>query len=47
MSFARKVADRVIFMDHGNVVEDSPPCDFFDNPKHDRTKVFLSQVLGH
>jgi len=47
MGFARKVADRVIFMDHGNVVEDSPPGDFFDNPKHDRTKVFLSQVLGH
>jgi general L-amino acid transport system ATP-binding protein len=47
MGFARKVADRVIFMDHGRIVEDAPPADFFDNPKHERSKAFLSQILGH
>ncbi|WFU11776.1 amino acid ABC transporter ATP-binding protein (plasmid) [Rhizobium sp. CB3090] len=47
MGFARKVADRVIFMDQGRVVEDAPPADFFDNPQHERSKLFLSQILGH
>lgn len=47
MGFARKVADRVIFMDAGRVIEDAPPGEFFDNPQHERSKVFLSQVLGH
>ncbi|AYG64500.1 amino acid ABC transporter ATP-binding protein [Rhizobium jaguaris] len=47
MGFARKVADRVIFMDQGRIVEDAPPADFFDNPQHERSKLFLSQVLGH
>ncbi len=47
MGFARKVADRVVFMDQGQIVEDGPPAEFFDNPKHERSKLFLSQILGH
>ncbi|WP_119679708.1 amino acid ABC transporter ATP-binding protein [Indioceanicola profundi] len=47
MGFARRVADRVIFMDRGEIVEQAPPEEFFDNPKSDRTKLFLSQVLSH
>lgn len=47
MGFAREVADRVIFMDHGAVVEDSTPQEFFNNPKSERTKFFLSKVLNH
>lgn len=45
MGFAREVADRVIFMDHGAVVEVGTPEHFFANPTHDRTKLFLSQIL--
>src|SRR5688500_5054366 len=45
MGFARKVANRVIFMDHGQIVEQNTPAEFFDNPKHERTKLFLSQIL--
>jgi general L-amino acid transport system ATP-binding protein len=47
MGFARSVADRVIFMDKGEIVEQGPPREFFSNPKSDRTKLFLSQILGH
>ncbi|MCP4769322.1 MAG: amino acid ABC transporter ATP-binding protein [Gammaproteobacteria bacterium] len=47
MGFARKVADRVIFMDEGRIIEENNPNDFFDNPQSDRTKLFLSQVLTH
>lgn len=47
MGFARKVADRVIFMDAGEIVEENAPEAFFDNPQNERTKAFLSQVLGH
>ncbi len=47
MGFARTVADRVIFMDEGRIVEAAPPAQFFDAPKTDRAKLFLSQVLGH
>jgi general L-amino acid transport system ATP-binding protein len=47
MGFARKVADRVIFMDAGEIVEENNPEDFFNNPQNDRTKLFLSQILGH
>jgi len=47
MGFAREVADRVIFMDGGQIVEQSPPSEFFTNPKEDRTKLFLSQILHH
>ncbi|NJL95961.1 MAG: amino acid ABC transporter ATP-binding protein [Anaerolineae bacterium] len=45
MGFAREVAERVIFMDYGSIVEVAPPEEFFSNPKHDRTKLFLSQIL--
>ena len=44
MGFAREVADRVIFFDHGTILEDSTPADFFNNPQHDRAKTFLTQV---
>ncbi|MGI9424722.1 MAG: amino acid ABC transporter ATP-binding protein [Hyphomicrobiaceae bacterium] len=47
MGFARSVADRVIFMDEGEIVEQGPPGEFFSNPKSDRTKLFLSQILNH
>jgi general L-amino acid transport system ATP-binding protein len=47
MGFARKVANRVIFMDEGQIVEQNEPEAFFNNPKSDRTKLFLSQILGH
>ncbi len=45
MGFAREVADRVLFFDYGTVVEDGTPEHFFTNPQHDRTKLFLSQIL--
>jgi general L-amino acid transport system ATP-binding protein len=45
MGFARKVANRVIFMDQGQIVEQNTPAEFFDNPRHERTKLFLSQIL--
>lgn len=47
MGFARRVADRVIFMDEGQIVEQNKPEAFFNNPQSDRTKLFLSQILGH
>ena len=47
MGFAKTVADRVIFMDEGEIVEHNTPTEFFDNPQHDRTKLFLSQILAH
>jgi general L-amino acid transport system ATP-binding protein len=47
MGFARAVADLVIFMDKGQIVEMAPPKEFFANPKNERTKLFLSQILGH
>ncbi|MQW90025.1 amino acid ABC transporter ATP-binding protein [Sinorhizobium saheli] len=47
MGFARAVADRVIFMDSGKIVEEGAPNDFFTNPQHARTKLFLSQILSH
>ncbi len=47
MGFAREVADRVIFMDAGQIVEINTPENFFTNPKNDRTKLFLSQILHH
>ncbi|WP_292056047.1 MULTISPECIES: amino acid ABC transporter ATP-binding protein [unclassified Martelella] len=45
MGFARQVANRVIFMDQGQIVEQNAPAEFFDNPQHERTKLFLSQIL--
>jgi len=47
MGFARQVANRVIFMDDGQIVEQNEPEQFFRNPQSDRTKLFLSQILGH
>ncbi|WP_068316219.1 amino acid ABC transporter ATP-binding protein [Polycladidibacter hongkongensis] len=47
MGFARKVANRVIFMDRGQIVEQNEPEPFFTNPQHERTKLFLSQILHH
>jgi ABC-type polar amino acid transport system ATPase subunit len=47
MGFARQVADRVIFMDKGEIVEQGRPAELFDNPKNERTRTFLSQVLSH
>ncbi len=47
MAFARSVADRVIFMDRGEIVEEAAPNEFFSNPQSPRTKQFLSQILGH
>ena len=47
MGFAKMVANRVIFMDAGQIVEENEPHEFFDNPQNDRTKLFLSQILNH
>ena len=47
MGFARKVADCVVFMDQGEIIESAPPEEFFTNPQSDRGKLFLSQILGH
>jgi general L-amino acid transport system ATP-binding protein len=45
MGFARQVADRVVFMDNGEIVEINAPKEFFERPRHERTKLFLSQIL--
>ena len=47
MGFAKTVANRVIFMDQGEIIEQNDPFEFFDNPQSDRTKLFLSQILHH
>ncbi len=47
MGFAKTVADRVIFMDAGQIVEENEPHEFFNNPQHERTQLFLSQILQH
>ncbi len=47
MGFARQVADRVVFMDEGEIVEDAAPAQFFNNPRSERTRAFLSQILDH
>ncbi|CUH70216.1 Glutamine transport ATP-binding protein GlnQ [Thalassovita autumnalis] len=47
MGFARQVADRVVFMDDGEIIEQAPPDQFFDNPQNERTKTFLSLIVGH
>ena len=47
MGFAREVANRIVFMDQGQIVEENNPHDFFDHPKSERTKDFLSKILGH
>jgi putative glutamine transport system ATP-binding protein len=45
MGFARKVADRIIFVDEGNIIEEGSPEHFFTNPSHERTKLFLSKIM--
>ncbi len=47
MGFAKTVANRVIFMDAGEIIEQNEPNEFFDNPQHERTQLFLSQILAH
>ena len=47
MGFARTVADTMVFMDHGRIVEMAPPAEFFSSPRSDRTQLFLSQILAH
>lgn len=47
MGFARRVADRVIFMDRGQIIEEAPPEEFFQNPRECRTRDFLDQILTH
>ncbi|HIF81817.1 MAG TPA: amino acid ABC transporter ATP-binding protein [Gammaproteobacteria bacterium] len=47
MGFAKTVADTMVFMDYGEIVEVAPPSDFFTSPKSDRTSLFLSQILSH
>ncbi len=47
MGFAKTVANRVIFMDEGQIIEENEPNEFFNNPQNDRTKLFLSQILSH
>ena len=47
MGFARSIADLVVFMDAGEIVETAPPSEFFQNPRSERTKLFLSQILSH
>jgi general L-amino acid transport system ATP-binding protein len=47
MGFAREVADRVVFMDDGEIVEEAAPGTFFENPQHERTRQFLGKILRH
>ena len=47
MGFARKVADQIVFMDEGVIVEQAPPETFFSAPKSERTRLFLNQILSH
>ncbi len=46
MGFAREVSHRVVFMDHGTILEEAQPEEFFKNPKHERAKQFLKQILS-
>ena len=47
MGFAREVANRILLFDEGQIIEEGPPAEFFSNPRHPRTKMFLSQILSH
>ena len=47
MGFARTVAHQMVFMDEGRIIESSPPAQFFSEPEHERTQLFLSQILSH
>ena len=46
MGFAKEVADKIVMMDEGSIIEESEPNDFFGNPKNNRTKLFLSKILN-
>ena len=47
MGFAKEVGDRIVFMDQGKILEEAIPAEFFENPKEERAKVFLSRILNH
>jgi putative glutamine transport system ATP-binding protein len=47
MGFAKEVADRIVFMDQGQIVEEAPPAEFFANPREERARAFLSRLLHH
>ncbi|ALS25424.1 MULTISPECIES: amino acid ABC transporter ATP-binding protein [Paenibacillus] len=47
MGFAKEVADRVVFMDQGQIIEEAPPAEFFANPREERARLFLSRILNH
>ncbi len=47
MGFAREVANRILLFDEGQIIEEGPPAEFFNNPRHPRTKMFLKQILSH
>jgi ABC-type polar amino acid transport system ATPase subunit len=47
MGFAREVAHRVVFMDEGQLIESAPPVKFFNEARHERTRMFLSKILTH
>jgi ABC-type polar amino acid transport system ATPase subunit len=47
MGFARRVADRIVFMDHGQIIESGPPNEFFTRPRATRAQAFLGQILSH
>jgi putative glutamine transport system ATP-binding protein len=47
MGFAREVADRIVFMDQGRIIEEAVPAQFFDNPKEERARLFLSRIINH
>lgn len=47
MGFAREVADRIVFMDQGRILEEAPPEQFFANPREERARLFLSRILNH
>ena len=47
MGFAREVADRIVFMDQGRILEEATPQEFFENPREERARLFLSRILNH
>ncbi len=47
MGFAKEVADRIVFMDHGKILEEATPAEFYENPQEERARLFLSRILNH
>ena len=47
MGFAREVADRIVFMDEGRILEEAVPAEFYENPHEERARLFLSRILNH